>query len=102
MVVWIGLVTSLFTGASAVLAVLATQSATTKRELAAREQERRDAAARERWEIYGRLIDAAAKMRAHLEFIGKKRWSDMDLRLERLEGLSTAVSLPASPLALLG
>jgi hypothetical protein len=48
------------------------------------------------------LIDAAAKMRAHLEFIGKKRWSDMDLRLGRLEELATEVSVGASSIARLG
>ncbi len=93
MVVWIGLITSLITGTSAVLAVIATQSATTRREAAAREREQQDAADRERRGRHERLIEAAMKLRAHLEFIGRSRWPDMDARLARLEELATEVSV---------
>ncbi|MEU8176284.1 hypothetical protein AB0C14_25700 [Microbispora hainanensis] len=97
--VWLGLITSLITGTSAVLAVIATQSATTRRETAARERERQDAADRERRESHKRLIEAAMELRTHLEFVGKSRWSDMDERLARLEELATQVSVASGILA---
>ncbi len=97
--VWLGLITSLVTGTSAVLAVIATQSATTRRETAVRERERQDAADRERRESHERLIEAAMKLRAHLEFVGKSRWPDMDARLARLEELATQVSVASGILA---
>ncbi|MEU6411946.1 hypothetical protein [Microbispora sp. NPDC046933] len=39
------------------------------------------------------------KLRAHLEFIGRARWPDMDARLARLEELATEVSVASGIIA---
>ncbi|MBB2744117.1 UNVERIFIED_ORG: hypothetical protein FHR35_003953 [Microbispora rosea subsp. rosea] len=39
------------------------------------------------------------KLRAHLEFIGRSRWPDMDARLARLEELATEVSVASGIIA---
>ncbi|TDB91991.1 hypothetical protein [Actinomadura sp. 7K534] len=81
---------------------MATQSAQTRRELAARAEERAEAAARERGECHRGLSESTAKLRTHLEFIGRKRWPDMDERLARLEELAAEVAVGAGSIARLG